>query len=173
MNDQKFFDMVAEELRIHQLDEGLWLSAITACNDDRERARKIYFSLRVEQLKREHADNLKALKIKRVPLSVCPNCDFQGPFPGRVSTLILRLLSLLPVVYGCWYFYSEKVIENIRRAIKSGSSNIPDDLVTQLLLCLVFFAPFLVIYVSTRGSVRCPSCRYIFWYKKNAPRSIV
>ena len=52
-HDQTFYDIVAEELRSRFIVDGLWVRAFSDAGGDEARAKAIYISHRVEQLKAE------------------------------------------------------------------------------------------------------------------------
>ncbi len=49
--DQRFYDMVADEIRSRSLVDGLWVRSISEAGGEATKARAIYISYRVEQLK--------------------------------------------------------------------------------------------------------------------------
>ncbi len=53
MADQKYYDKIAEEIRGRKIIAGLWARALAESGGQEDRARAIYISLRLGQLKAE------------------------------------------------------------------------------------------------------------------------
>lgn len=52
-SDQKFYDLVADELRARMIVDGIWVRSVAESRGDESKARAIYIGYRVEQLKAE------------------------------------------------------------------------------------------------------------------------
>lgn len=167
MNDQRYFDAVAQEQRENKLNEGMWNKAMAASENDRIRARAAYVTFRVEQLKQLHDQQLKVLRFARKPFCTCPACDCAGPFPTRLWKKLGFLLCLLPL--SGFYFMGEGLLEDLEKIWAYRS--IPDSIdLPTLLMCLFGFTmPVFVFIIVSRGAVKCPSCGHPFWYRGNAP----
>ncbi len=53
MNDEKYFQIVAEELRSNRINDALWTKAIAKSQGDENKTKATYINLRVEQLMQE------------------------------------------------------------------------------------------------------------------------
>jgi uncharacterized membrane protein YdbT with pleckstrin-like domain len=58
-NDQVFYDLVAEELRLKRLVDGVWIRAFSDAAGDEQKARAIYIKYRVAQLEQENLERIK------------------------------------------------------------------------------------------------------------------
>jgi len=57
-SDQKFYDMVADELRAKMIADGVWVRSVAESRGDEAKARAIYIGYRVNQLKAEAEMNI-------------------------------------------------------------------------------------------------------------------
>ncbi len=164
MNDQRFFDAVAQEQRENRFDENLWLKAMAVSDNDRGRAQAAYVTLRVEQLKDLLTQQLNVARVSGKVFRTCPSCDCAGPFPSRWMKKLGLLLSLLPL--GGFYYMRAEMLPIVEDVVKRGvfdTSLVP----MQLLWSLAFAGPFFIVLIVSRGAVKCPSCGYSFWFNKN------
>lgn len=59
MDDEVFYEAVANELEQGNLHKGLWTKALTLAAGSEVAARPLYVAMRVEQLKREDAEEVR------------------------------------------------------------------------------------------------------------------
>ena len=55
MDDDKYYEQVAEELRENRIQDGLWTKCIAKSQGDDNKTKALYIQMRVEQLMREEA----------------------------------------------------------------------------------------------------------------------
>ena len=58
-DDEKYYDLVANELRTGNVREGLWAKALSSANGDEKVAKSIYIKLRVAQMIKNEKEELK------------------------------------------------------------------------------------------------------------------
>ena len=167
MTDQRYFEAVAQEQRENRLDEGLWLKAMTTADNDREHARALYVTMRVEQLKQLHKEQLKVVRSARKAFSTCPQCGCAGPFPSRPAKRIAILVGLLPLLG--FYIMRADILMVVHTIWRRGREPDVSSLPALLLYVLMFAGPIFVVLLAARGAVKCPSCDLTFWYDKDRP----
>lgn len=85
-SDQKYYDLVAEELEKNSLKLGVWARAVAETGDEGPKAKSTYIKLRVAELK-EAAGVNKRVKIGGWLLFYCIALTIIGPFLGLVRAL--------------------------------------------------------------------------------------
>jgi|LNAP01.1.fsa_nt_gb Zn finger protein HypA/HybF involved in hydrogenase expression len=63
--DEAYFEMAGEEIKRGQLRQGLWLKAMALASGESQKAQAIYLKLRVETMRQEAADSIKAAMEKK------------------------------------------------------------------------------------------------------------
>ena len=67
MEDERYYDMVLEELKRGEKREGLWLKALTVADGDQTKAKTEYVRLRVAQLVEENREEQKKTACRKNP----------------------------------------------------------------------------------------------------------
>jgi hypothetical protein len=55
VNDEHFYETVSQEMKLGNVQEGMWMKAFEQAMGDEKKATAIYIKMRVDQLKREDA----------------------------------------------------------------------------------------------------------------------
>lgn len=106
MNDEVFYQQVAEELREQRINEALWTKATAKAMGDENKVRAVYIQLRVQQLTHEHwaqresADEAAA-QAQTGPLWLQKIRQRAGPVPLEILkwVAIALLLFLILKIY--------------------------------------------------------------------------
>jgi hypothetical protein len=83
MDDEKFYQTVAEELRDNRINDALWTKAIAKSQGDENKTKATYIQLRVEQLMQEE----KRARLERRATGAAPEDDAN---PGEESEANLQ-----------------------------------------------------------------------------------
>jgi hypothetical protein len=81
MNDEAFYNQVAEEIQANKTSPGLWTKAFAQAGGNTERTRAVYIKLRVAQLaseKRQSEKFVKKFAVKVVAGLMCIGCIFMS-----------------------------------------------------------------------------------------------
>ncbi len=63
MDDEKYYDIVAQEIRENRINDALWTKAIAKAMGDENKTKAVYIQLRVEQIIREEKEASREAQI--------------------------------------------------------------------------------------------------------------